>query len=116
MISTVYAKNSNDVEIVGLYSDDSYMFDLGGLYDNEEISVYSDQAMTNLLGVFRPRISKKEYTIGEPSLGLMRTKSMVLSAPATESDAEMAEITKEEYDSLVSRVNQLVKIIKKLTK
>ena len=114
--SVVYANTSLGHELVGIYDDGSYMFNIGDLYDNEEVSVYLDAGMSELLGTFRPRISSNEYQIGEPSFGVTKTKSVALSATSPAEGSEMAEITKEEYDSLVTRVNQLVKIIKKLAK
>jgi len=93
---------------------DTEIFTVEGLYDNEVVSVYSDAAKTNLLGTFRPRITWSEYQIGSPSLGAPK-RSAILSASEPK-DGETVEVTKEEYDALVSRVNQMVKIIKKLTK
>ena len=114
--SVVYANTSLGHELVGIYDDGSYMFNIGDLYDNEEVFVYLDAGMTELIGTFRPRISSDKYQIGVPSLGSTKSKSLVLSATSPDENTEMAEITKEEYDSLVLRVNQLVKIIKKLAK
>ena len=120
--NTVYADSSlghlvgpNGSVYVSEYVDGSFMIDLEGLYDNEEVRIYSDAGKTNLLGTFRPRISSDVYTVGERLMSA--TRGMKLSASAPENgDAEMAEITKAEYEALVSRVNQMVKIIKRLSK
>ena len=118
--NTIYADSSlghlvgpNDSVYVSEYIDGSYMFDLEGLYDNEEVRLYSDAGLTNLIGTFRPRISSDEYQVGEPTMS--STRGMKLSASSPE-DVEMAEISKAEYEALVSRVNQMMKIIKRLSK
>ena len=95
--------------------DESYMFILDDLYDNETVYVYADAAMTTLLGTFKPRITSRNYQVGTPSLGA-GLRSMKLGAPANDEGEEMAEITKAEYEALMSKVSQMAKIIKKLVK
>lgn len=120
--NTVYATSSlghlvglNDTVYSSTYDDGSYMFDLDGLYDGETVIVYSDAECTSPIGTFTPRVYKKMYQVGNPSFGAGRRSPMLLGSSVPE-DTEMAEITKAEYDALVSRVNQMVKIIKKLVK
>ena len=92
----------------------SYMIDIEGMYDNEVVSLYSDNELTNLIGTFRPRISKNEYQIGEP---IMSASPRMRGTDATSNEnEEMAEITKSEYEALVSRLDQMTKIIKRLVK
>ena len=95
------------------YNEGSYLIDLNGVLDGEIVRLYSDNEKTNLLGTLVARINKPLYQVGIPSLGANR--SMTLSAPAV-GDDEMADITKTEYNELVSRVNQMMKIIKNLVK
>jgi len=92
--------------------DGSYMIDIEGMYDNEVVSVYSDAGLTDLIGTFRPRISSTEYQIGERSMSATRGLKLGAAAPDEESD----EITKADYEALVSRVNQMTKILKRLVK
>ena len=94
-------------------TEEGYMFALNGLLDGQEITLYTDENKTNAVGTFIPRIEKFNYQVGTPSLSM--GKSRALSAPAPE-DTEMADITKDEYNALTSKVNQLMKIIKGLTK
>lgn len=97
------------------YDGDSYMFGLDGLYDGETIRIYSDADKTSPIGTFKPRIGVHQYQVGdEVSLGAGMRKSAILGA-SVDGD-EMAEITKDEYNALLSRVNQLTKIIKNLVK
>lgn len=122
--SPVYAKSElghlvgiNDEPYSSTYEDGTYMFDLDGLYDNEKITIYSDIAMTTEIGSFYPRIMEKHYQIGEPFMGSRKAKFFstgIFSATANEDD-EIVEITKSEYETLVSRVNQMMRVIKKLT-
>ena len=124
----VYAKSAAE-HLVGtngsVYSttvdDGKYMFELDKVYDNERITIYSDAACTNAIGSFVPRLFDSEYQVGEPVLGLRKSSARafsatLLGAAAEEPDVEMADITKEEYDALVSKVNQMMRILKKMMK
>lgn len=116
----VYAKSeadhligNNDETYSTTIDGGKYMFELDGVFDNELITLYSDAECTNEIGSFRPRLFETEYQIGEPSFGLR--KSSILGA-ANEGEEEMADITKSEYEALVSKVNQMMRILKKMVK
>lgn len=121
--STVYATSSEN-HLIGHngnpysspYDDGQYMFDLDGLYDGEVVTVYSDSGLEHEIGHFTTELWKTTYQVGEPTMSATRgAKSLVLGAGSPE-DEEMAEITKAEYEELISRVDQMTKIIKKLIK
>ena len=101
-------------------SDGKHMILLEGVYDNEEISLYSDAEETNLIGTLKPRLFEKNYEIGQLQMSAAAPKSRLFStglfsAPAaTETEEEVVEITKSEYEALLSKVNQMMKIIKTL--
>ena len=126
---TIYAKSAAN-NLVGnngsTYSttldDGKYMFELDGVFDNERITVYSDSDCTNALGSFVPRLFSTEYQIGEMTFGLRKSSarmfsSSILGAAADEpQEEEKADITKSEYEALVSKVNQMMRILKKMVK
>ena len=126
---TIYAKSAAN-NLVGnngsTYSttldDGKYMFELDGVFDNERITVYSDSDCTNALGSFVPRLFSTEYQIGEMTFGLRKSSarmfsSSILRAAADEpQEEEKADITKSEYEALVSKVNQMMRILKKMVK
>lgn len=128
----VYAKSLlghlvglNDTVYTSTCEDGTYLFDLNGLYDGEVITLYSDEECTNEIGSFKPRILEAEYQVGSPVMGsvaapkqkgLFSTGLFSAAIKQDEEKDEMAEITKSEYEALLSRVNQMMKIIKNLTK
>ena len=126
--ATIYATSSAG-NLVGsngsvystTFDDGKYMFELDGVYDSERITVYSDAACTNVIGSFIPKIFTTEYTIGEPSFGLRKStartfSTSILGASTDEPEEEKADITKSEYEALVSKVNQMMRIMKKMMK
>lgn len=97
------------------YSNGHYLFELDGLYDGEEITLYSDAECTNEIGSFIPKLDVTEYESGELSVSMSMSKgrSMILGAPK---DETIVSLTKSEYDELTSKVNQMMRIINKLVK
>jgi hypothetical protein len=88
------------------------------VYDNETVNVYSDKECTNFIGSFTPRYGADEYIIGNVSLSNTRKSSMfstdLFGTTSNEvKEPEMANITKLEYEILLSKVNQLMKLIDK---
>lgn len=81
------------------------------LYEGEEVSFYTDMAFTDEIGTANVTYGQDEYQVGEPLMGLRSTKgSPVLSSSADET----VTITKSEYETLVSKVNNLIEIMSKL--
>lgn len=92
---------------------DTYLFELDGLYDGEEITLYSDAAATNEIGRFTPYLDKTEYQSGEPSFSAPKGRALLLG---TKQDDEIVSLTRSEYDTLTSKVNQMMRIINKMMK
>ena len=127
--STVYATSSLG-HLVGdggapyscSYFDGKHLFELDGLYDNETVTVYSDSELTNVIGTFNPRAYSSEYQVGELVNAAPRRTKLFSSgifgatAPVEDENEEVVEITKGEYESLVSKVNQMMRIVNKLVK
>lgn len=120
--STIYATSSLGHlvgEGGGVYSINpiggKYKFELDGVYDGEEITLYSDSSLTNEIGRFTPRALTYEYQVGEPLMGMrtFRAAPVVLGSPA---DDEIVSIKKSEYESLVSKVNQMMRLMNKIFK
>lgn len=91
----------------------------GKVYDNEKIYVYTDKSCENYIGEFVAEYGKGEYILGDVTMGSLNTRSMFNTNlfedenKTNNTDVEMANITKLEYDILVSRVNQLMKLLNK---
>ena len=92
------------------------------VYVNEPINVYEDSGCTVLLGTFIAKYGVKSYTVGPP---VMSYKSRSLfsttlfgSAKTTTVDAgdEIVSIKRRDYETLLSRVNQLTEQMNKLKK
>ena len=92
------------------------------VYVNEPINVYEDSGCTVLLGTFIAKYGEKSYTVGSP---VMSYKSRSLfsttlfgSSKTTTVDAgdEIVSIKRRDYETLLSRVNQLTEQMNKLKK
>jgi hypothetical protein len=110
--SSTYSLNTP--EGYKIYFDDN-------VYHNEPIYVYSDSECMDMIGEFIAKYGVNEYTVGELLMGNSRKSSMfsttLFGAPVeTNTEVEMANITKKEYEALLSRVNQMAEIINKLKK
>ena len=100
-----------------------YVVNFGNkVYVNEPINVYEDIDCTVLLGTFIAKYGKKSYTVGSP---VMSYKSRSLfsttlfgSSKTTTVDAgdEIVSIKRRDYETLLSRVNQLTEQMNKLKK
>jgi hypothetical protein len=119
---TVYAKsetgnyryNASD-SVASAYYDASkggheFRYD-NNLYEGEEVSFYTDDEFTDEIGTINVSYGQEEYQVGEPLMGLRSTKgSPVLSS----SGDETVTITKREYETLVSKVNNLIEMMSNL--
>jgi hypothetical protein len=86
------------------------------VYHDEPIYIYSDSECTNMIGEFIAKYGINEYVIGMPSKSRMRMSTAFNTTMEPNAEVEMANITKKEYESLLSRVNQMAEIISKLKK
>lgn len=91
----------------------------GKVYDNEKIYVYRDSDLSDLITIFVAKYNTSIYTL-DAVMGLNRSSTPFSSGlfgatinESNEENVEMANITKLEYDILVSKVNQLMKLLKK---
>ena len=119
---TVYAKsetgnyryNASD-SVASAYYDASkggheFRYD-NNLYEGEEVSFYTDSEFTDEIGTVNVIYGQNEYQVGEPLMGLRSTKgSSILSS----SGDETVTITKREYETLVSKVNNLIEMMSNL--
>ena len=90
----------------------------GKVYDSETIYVYSDSECTNLIGNFVAKYGVTEYAL-DAVMSVSRNTTLfssdlfgTSSTVDLNSNTEMANITKLEYEILVSKVNQLMKLLK----
>ena len=86
------------------------------VYHDEPIYIYSDSECTNMIGEFIAKYGINEYVIGMPSKSRTRMSTAFNTTMEPNAEVEMANITKKEYESLLSRVNQMAEIISKLKK
>ena len=86
------------------------------VYHNELIYVYSNSDCTDMIGEFTAKYGVNEYVINEPTKSRARMSTAFNTVMETNTEVEMANITKKEYESLLSRVNQMAEIIGKLKK
>ena len=90
----------------------------GKVYDNETIYIYSDSGCTTLIGNFVAKYGVTEYAL-DAVMSVSRSTTLfssnlfgTSSTVDLDSNTEMANITKLEYEILVSKVNQLMKLLK----
>ena len=92
------------------------MFD-NDIYHNEPVYVYSDGECNNLLGEFNALYGINEYYVTNGKARTMSFKSTYFTETENKTDEnEMANITKKEYETLLSRVNQMAELLNKLNK
>ena len=129
--SPIYAKSErdglkwSDGTAYSAYYDipsESYIMSFGDMVlDNEIITLYYDSDCTNEIKTingataqFNVRKYKTNYTIGDVTRkSLFKSKAKVQTVANTNND-EPITITRSEYETLVSKVNQMNEIIKKL--
>ena len=83
------------------------------------MTLYNDAEHSNEIGSFNIRFFKEEYIVGTPAgvLGMGRSLNMTLGAPVEEdAETEYVNITKEEYETITTKINQLHSIIKNFNK
>jgi len=119
---TIYGAGERGANMILAYYDpDGYMLVSSDydLVDNEIVTLYYDSEHSNEIGSFNIRFFKSEYTIGTPAgvLGMGRRMSFTLGESIEEtSDTEYVNITKEEYETITTKINQLHSIIKNFNK
>ena len=89
--------------------DGYYQFSIGNnvVYHGEKITVYSDLNCLNEIGYFYADFFENEYDIIPENLG---TRNILKSG----TDEDVVEITKSEYDLIISNLRYLNKIINKI--
>jgi hypothetical protein len=88
-------------------------------YHNETIKVYTDSELTQYIGSFVARYGVNTYEVKEivmsySSRGIFSSGFFSTPKQETNKGDEIVNITKREYDMLMSRINQLTEIIDKL--
>lgn len=118
----IYGVCERGAEIVlTYYQTDGYMLVCGdyNIVDNEMVTLYYDINHTNEIGSFNIRLFETEYTIGTPILGSTRKSSPNLKLGLSDDKSQESEyvmMSKEEYETLTIKINQLHSIIKNFTK
>lgn len=116
-------KFSNGEIVSSTYNIDGYklLFN-NNVYHNEPIYVYENLECdeTSLIGEFVAKYNKNNYSVGSLLYANKRTNAMFSSNLFTiedeiiEEDMEIVNITKKEYEILLSRVNQMAELLNKL--
>lgn len=89
------------------------------VFDNEIIRVYSDSACTNEIGRFVAHYKQTEYdlgssqVLGSSDISLFNSNLFTDEVETNKQNIEMANITKEEYEILQAKINQLMKLLTK---
>ena len=116
-----YCRSTNLGDYESNEMDGEFLIPLDSVYDGEEISIYSDNGYTDLIGTFKPRLFETNYSVGQVTFSAPSPKSRAYStglfsatSPAELEDEEVVEIKKSEYEALLSKVNQITTIIKTL--
>lgn len=111
-MDAVYVKKENSENVYTLYPSEnrfclnSNLIDDNIIYVNEIISIFSDSGCTNLIGEFKTEYNKDNY--------ILNIDVNLLGANLMDStEVEMANITKVEYEMLLNKVNQLMKLLNK---
>ena len=87
---------------------------------NETITVYSDAELTNVIGTFVAKYNVNEYTVGSVVLSTPKTRSLFstnlfgIGTTNSKKEEETVQITKTEYNMLISKINQLTEKINKI--
>jgi hypothetical protein len=89
------------------------------VYHNEPIYIYSDIECNNKIGEFNAQYGVNEYVVGDALMGnstrsLMFSTNLFGTPDIVNANEEMANITKKEYERLLSRVNQMADLLNKL--
>ena len=113
----------NDNDNLAISTKNGYVVNFGNkVCVNEPINVYEDIDCTVLLGTFIAKYGEKSYTVGSPvmsykSRNLFSTTLFGSSKTATvDAGDEIVSIKRRDYETLLSRVNQLTEQMNKLKK
>lgn len=119
---TIYGVCERGAEIVlAYYNPDGYMLVSGdyNIVDNEIVTLYYDSDHTDEIGSFNIRFFEISYIIGTPIFGASPRSlqgAKLGSSDEESSENEYVKITKEEYETINTKINQLHSIIKNFTK
>ena len=89
------------------------------VFDNEIIRLYSDSACNNEIGSFTACYKQTEYdlgssqVLGSSNISLFNSNLFIDETETNKQNVEMANITKEEYEILQAKINQLMKLLTK---
>ena len=89
------------------------------VFDNEIIRLYSDSACNNEIGSFTACYKQTEYdlgssqVLGSSNISLFNSNLFIDETETNKQNVEMANITKEEYEILQAKINQLMKLLEK---
>ena len=119
----VYTVDNSVMSVTYDDTKNGYVVDFNNkVYVNEPINVYEDIDCTVLLGTFIAKYGVKSYTVGSPvmsykSRSLFSTTLFGSSKTTTvDTGDEIVSIKRRDYETLLSRVNQLTEQMNKLKK
>ena len=119
----VFSFNNDVMSINYDDSENGFVIDFDDkVYHNEVVSVYSDRECTNLLGSFVVEYGKLDYVVGSPTMSQSNRRSLFSTTifgsgnSRETTNEEYVNITKRDYEMLISRVNQLTEQMNKLKK
>ena len=117
----VYLKQESkeNVEAVSVENASFILVVNNDIFDNELIIVYSDNECTNEIGRFVAHYKQNEYNLsGNQILGsssniALFNSNLFVEEEENNVNVEMANITKQEYEILKAKINQLMKLLNK---
>ena len=119
----VYSFDNSVMSITYDDTENGYIINFDNkVYDNEPINVYEDIECTSLLGTFIAKYGQTKYVVGSPVLsyksrGIFSTTLFGASKTTTvDVGDEIVSIKRRDYETLLSRVNQLTEQMNKLKK
>jgi hypothetical protein len=117
----VYLKQESktEIETISVSNSSFVLVTNNDVYDNETIIIYSDSACTNEIGRFVAHYKQTEYdlgssqVLGSSNISLFNSNLFIDETETNKQNVEMANITKEEYEILQAKINQLMKLLNK---
>jgi hypothetical protein len=115
-------KFANGETVSSTYNTDGYKLLFNdNVYHNEPIYVYdsSDCGDDSLIGDFVAKCGENNYSVGNITFGITKSSGIFATNLFDNNDAiienvEMANITKKEYETLLSRINQMAELLTKI--
>jgi hypothetical protein len=96
---------------------DYYVANIGDVYDQEKIYIYTDKEYEERIGYFIAKTGKKDYQLENDNLtfGISENTSLfdtnLFETKKTE-EIEYVNITKDEYENMKAKINLLMSLLK----